>query len=301
MRRYLIPLLSLALIGLGVALSFWVLRTSPVVDSSALVGEAVASPASGSPDGIRVLLVTMWAPSTGYLHVRPFLDCIEEQLERRGDPELGTRVELVQRNTYAEATAVLAAEGADIALICTGSTGEHVLRELFHASHRLRYEYGGEYHSALIVRDDDPALTLQDLAGADIAWTDPNSLTGYRALRAHLRSVGSDPDQFFGTITFTYAHDRSVEAVRTGVIRAAAVDEEILAEGEGAGDLRVVWLSEAFPSPPILVSRKTPQLREVLGEIADRNECLVSLGAEGLEPTTWEVYDSVASVLENGH
>jgi len=297
MRR-VVPYILLAVLALSAALAGHHLapwhRTDPPHEP------LPPAEADGQAD-VRVLLVTMWTPSTGYEHIRPFLDCLEQALAESGSPSVGSRVQLVQRNTYAEANALLATGGADMGLVCTGSTADKALRAGFLAPMRLRFDYGASYHSVVIVQAADPARDLEDLAGSELAWTDPDSLTGYRVLRAHLRSQGIDPDQYFGRATFTHSHERSVDAVRRGIVRAAAVDEEILAEVEYLEELRVVWMSEAYPSPPFLVSRDRTDLIPLLERLAERPECLEGLGANGLTATDWSAYDQVQQVIAAGH
>ncbi len=152
-----------------------------------------------------------------------------------------------------------------------------------------------------MVRKGDPARSVADLEGADIAWVDPDSLTGFRAPRAAFREMGLDPDRYFGRATFTHAHDRAVEAVRSGLVQVAAVDEELLAAEPAPHELRVVWRSQAFPSPPFLVSRDRPDLLGPLEDIAARPECLSALGAEGLTASHWALYDPLGEIIEKGH
>lgn len=284
-----VNLLAGALVVATVASAAWLLQMPGRLDQPVQPYRAVLE----TEPAVRVLLVTMWAPSTGYERIQPLLGCLERSLGEGS-------VELAQRDTYAEGTAVLLSGGAEIGAVCSGATGDPHLRERFEAAFQLRHQHGGVYHSAVIVQASDPAWELADLEGADIAWVDVNSLTGYRAVRAHLRGLGQEPDLYFGRSTFTHGHDRSVQAVRDGVVRVAAVDEEILATMSDLGDLRVVWRSQAFPSPPIVVARGRTDLRDALNAVADDPECFTTLGASGLEETSWSDYDELLEVLESG-
>lgn len=182
--------------------------------------EAVAAP----EPTVRVLLATMWAPSSGYERVRPFLDCLDASADPGGAGPGSSR--LVQRGSYRETNALLAAGGADLALVCTGSAVDPALRAGFDAPWRLRFADGEDtYRGTLVVKADDPARSVEDLAGAPIAWVDPDSFTGCCLPRSRLRDQGIEPDRFFGEATFTYGHDRAIDAVRLGVVRVAAVDE----------------------------------------------------------------------------
>lgn len=250
----------------------------------------VVSESSSTPPVARVLLSAIWGPASGYERIRPLIGCIEEVLDGP--------VQLVQRQTYAEANSRIASGDIDIALICTGATNDPEVRRQMDAPFRLRFDQGDMYRSVVIVRASDPASDIEDLRGSPMAWVDIDSLTGFIAPHVELARQGLDADSFFGPTTFTHGHDRSIRSVAQGLVRAATVDEEVLAQSSLADQVRVVWRSPPYPAPPVLTRRDRPDLVQALAAIADRPECFTGLGARGLVPAQWSDYDFMSGLLK---
>ncbi len=293
-------LASVVTFALGVAVAIGgsgLLPSLPLPPPAAVAPTPSAPPAPPVVEGAstRVLLAGMWSPAAARQHLGRLARCLEEETRHPTD--------VVLRERYAEGMRLLGARGAEIGLLCSGAAAasavDGALREDYDVVYRLSRDGRSHYNAALIVRSADSAQGLDDLEGAEIAWTDPDSLTGYRALRAHLRGRGLDPDRYFLDSIFTNGHDRSIEAVRDGLVRAAAVDEMILASSAPT-DLRVIWRSADFPSPPLVVSRRHPELAAALGRLATRPECLEVIGATELAPASWEDYAAIADIIEAG-
>ncbi len=285
-RSRLVPYIALGLILVGFFLALLTLlpRRATV--------EPAPLPAHAAAPELNFVLATMWSPAEGYEQAQALINCLEE--------ELGEHIGLVQRRSYSEGNAVLTSGGGDFGLICAGATRDAKLRDQFDAPLSLVSEEGSVYHSVLIVRPDDPAQSLAALSGSSVAWVDPISLTGYRALRARLRAGGHEPDAFFGTSMFTHSHDHSIQIVVDGVARAAPVDEEILKTDPRREQVRVLWRSPAFPSPTFVVRKGNPELTAALRKAGERPECIGPLGAQGLEEGSWERYIELQTTIENG-
>jgi ABC-type phosphate/phosphonate transport system substrate-binding protein len=284
------PLLALGVVAVGAVIALALHRPAGDDNPKAVVG---VDPGEGAGAVERFVLATMWSPTAGFERSERFVTCLEEAL--------GGPVQLVQRETYAEGNAQLLSGNADLGLICTGATANDQLREDFVPVWRLVDDQGLDtYRSVVVVREDDPAQSLEDLAGASVAWVDPSSLTGYLALRHELVVRGHHPDTYFGTSRFTHSHDRSTESVAGGVLRAAPLDEVVFREMPERDRLRVVWTSQRFPAPAFVARRGRVDLIRALGELATRRDCLEPLGAIGLVRTDWDDYEEVRSVVELG-
>lgn len=286
----LFPVEGAALILVGIGVASWALWGG----SSNAPEEPLIVPSESEvvhpPADVRFVLGTMWSPTAGYQRTQKFIECLSDQLDMH--------VELLQRETYEEANTLLATGGGEFGLVCAGATTDLAVRVDFDAVLRLTsIEDGGRYRAVVLVRADDPARSIEDLRGASFAWVDPSSLTGYAALRASLHGKGEDSDSYFGQLRFTYSHDRSVESVRSGMVRAAVVDEVVVRSMEDTGGLRVVWESEYFPTPVFLVRKDRPELARALEALGESPECLELLGADGLEPANWDDYDRVKDVV----
>ena len=125
-------------------------------------------------------------------------------------------------------------------------------------SDKPEFEDGLEYKSLFIVPVDGSSQTLEDLRGKVMAFTDPESNTGCLVPSAVLVNRGYDPRTFFEKVVFTGSHDRSIHAVAIGAVDGAAVDSlvwesNIHEEPSLADRVRVIWESEPFGPPPIVV------------------------------------------------
>jgi phosphonate transport system permease protein len=107
------------------------------------------------------------------------------------------------------------------------------------------------YYAAIVVREDSPVRTVEQLEGRTIAWVDPQSTSGFVIPRFLLRERGLDPQRMFRQQVFAGGHDAAVFAVYNGQVDAAAVWAEPPSDGGGA------WARFLRNRPP-------PRLRPIL-------------------------------------
>jgi len=220
--------------------------------------------------------------------------------------------QLVQRRTYEEMNAMIEADELDLAFVCAGAYA--ALSPDAPMDVLLVPETDGVvgYSSLFVTRTDSPAQSVGDLAGARLAVTDPLSLTGYTLPMARVLELGGDPQHFFGALTWSGSHDRSLEALDRGLVDAASVmsiafDRLLLGDGPYAGRLRILERSRRYPPPPLLVSRHmTPELRAhvvtfftTLDRRAAGREHLSRLGIDRFVPPPQNLdYESVRTLME---
>lgn len=181
-----------------------------------------------------------------------------QRLVYRISQDVGCQEAFIVRPSYADVREALEQGNIDVALVCTGTYVHSLRRNLIKLLAQPEFEEPLEYRCLLIVPAKSNLHSLADLRGRVMAFTDPESNTGCIVPSATLVSRGQNPKTFFKKIVFTGSHDRSILAVATSVVDAAAIDsliwESKLREDPSlAQKVRVIWQSEAFGPPPIVV------------------------------------------------
>lgn len=201
--------------------------------------------------------------------------------------------EIVQRRKYIEVNELLERGEIDFAWVCTGAVADLESRGV--AVPLVAPVVAGttKYRAYLIVKADSGISGFDGLRGRRFAFTDPLSLTGREVAIEQLRAFGETPESFFSESFFTYAHDNSVHAVQRGLADGATVDSlvfDLLAKNypDEVSNVRVVWRSQWFPIPPIVVSRRdspelTARLRDAFLSLHEDAEGRAVLDAVGIE------------------
>lgn len=193
---------------------------------------------------------------------------------------------------------------------------------LFHAEIVLTQVRRGSptYYGAIVVRDDSPARTLDDLRGKTIAWVDPQSTSGYVIPRYLLLERGIDPRTFFRQQVFAGGHDSAVFAVQSGQVDAAAVWADPPSDGTGAwtrfarshagAALRPILYTPPVPSDAVAIDprfgREHPLLvRDVRAALiavgnSDEGRALLKRlnGTDGFVPADPAQYELVRAAFE---
>lgn len=266
MKKTQIIVIALAFFfGVGIILSVPLLRnlTEDYVPMDGGPVLPVPGDRTGSDAGIlRLSVATMWSPKETFIRYKRLGD-------RLGDL-LGVDQTMVIRSSYREVREALEAGEVDVAIVCTGTYINIREEKTVEILVRPEFQEGFEYRGDIIVLDDSPFRNYRDLEGRTIALTDPESLTGCLVPCSLLLDNQLDPENFFGRVIFTGNHDRAVEAVISGLVDAAAVNELIYhslcrERPRIRQQTRVLWQSESFGPPPVLVSRFIPkELQETL-------------------------------------
>jgi phosphonate transport system substrate-binding protein len=178
---------------------------------------------------------------------------------------LHSRVELEQRRTYREVNDLLIGGQLDAALLCTGGYLDLQRRSPGAVEVVAVPVVDGEesYRSVIVVAAGGEVRDVADLRGRRFAFTDEISFSGHLYALHVLRERGLDPERFFGAVTFTGAHDRSVQAVANGLVDGAAVHGGVLVQLEAADPslqrrLRVIHRSPPLGAMPVVVSTRLP-------------------------------------------
>lgn len=258
----------------------------PLVNLSERENNA-AAPGSGPGNGkhLRFAVATMVTPESTFRDYERLVERIGRDVGREG-------VFLIPPS-YSDARNKLEDGAVDVALVCTGTYVHALPGGLVKLLAQPEFPRGREYRSLFLVPAGSPYEKLEDLRGKTMAFTDPESNTGYIVPTAEVAGLGRDPGSFFRKIVFTGSHDRSITAVATGIVDCAAVDslvwEASVNEDPSLADrARLIWRSEPFGPPPIVVPAGLDEkLRDslqkaflALDEDREGREILAAIGIE---------------------
>jgi phosphonate transport system substrate-binding protein len=209
---------------------------------------------------VRFAVGGMITPKEGMGYYRDFLRYIQEKI--------GTKVEYVDREGYAEINDMLKNGQLEAAFVCSGPYVDG------HAQFGLELlaapqAYGAPvYYSYIIVPKESPVTSFAGLRGKRFAFSDPLSNSGKLVPTYMLARMNETPESFFKEFIYTKSHDRSIKAVAQGVVDAAAVDSLIweylnATNPEFTSKTRILEKSPPYAIPPIVVPRDlAPELKE---------------------------------------
>lgn len=223
-------------------------------------------PAPAEKDhALKIAVSAMISPTETFLFYKEILNYISDKTS--------LSVQLVQRETYEEVNTLLKENKLDAAFICTGAyvkghddSGMELLVVPVVSGKPVYYSY-------IIVAKESEAQTLNDLRGKSFAFTDPMSNSGKLSPSYMLAKEEEDSDLFFSRITYTYSHDKSIEAVAKKLVDGAAVDSLIWDYMNSSNPLhtsktRIISKSEPYGIPPVVVPRELEgHMKEKLGSI----------------------------------
>jgi phosphonate transport system substrate-binding protein len=174
--------------------------------------------------------------------------------------KLGKKVKLVQRSNYAEMNELLRLGRVDLAFVCSrayiAGAMQFGLKLLVVP---VVYDEGPVYYSYIIVNKDSNINSFVELRGKSFAFADPLSNSGELYPRYLLAKMNETPDTFFSHYFYTYSHDKSIEAVASGIVDGAAVDSLIwdyknMTEPWVTSRTRIIKVSPPFGIPPVVAS-----------------------------------------------
>ncbi len=129
----------------------------------------------------------------------------------------------------------------------------------------------GQYRSALVVAEQNPATDLAGLRGAVAAINARDSQSGYAALM-HAAAPHAVNGRFFSEAVITGSHAASIQAVAGGRAHLAAIDAVSWALAErfdrATGRLRVLAWTDPVPGLPLITGspRKAAAVAEAAAE-----------------------------------
>jgi len=304
----LIVVFAAFVIGVGIlwAVTAWMNSGEDYVEFDEPVAREPVVPGEWDrEDRLRLSVATMWSPAETFTRYRR----LGETLGRM----LGTRHNFVIRSSYREVREALEEGTVDVAVVCSGTLLHLMPKNAAEVLVIPQFMSGWEYRGIIIASADGPIVSVRDLEGGTLALTDPESLTGCLMPSALFLSLTEEPEKFFGQVLFTGSHDRAVSAVAAGMVDSAAVNglvyHALCEESERIKEkTRIIWQSDVYGPPPILVPREMPRegkerIRAALLALHEDDEgfaILRSLGirrfiapSDGVYETARELYDRV--------
>lgn len=247
-------------VGLGVlqATRAFLQSREPSVDFSqrALATRDSTDQPAKADDRLRFAVATMVSAEATF--------STYQQLVRRICRDVGRPGAFVVRPSYTDVRRQLEAGKVDVALVCTGTYIYGLPSGRIKLLAQPEFVEGLQYRCLLLVPAQSRFKTMEDLRGMVMAFTDRESNTGCLVPTAMLASRDHDPASFFRKVIFTGSHDRSIRAVATKIVDCAAVDSliwysSINQDPSLTHKVRVIWQSESFGPPPIVVPVSLPE------------------------------------------
>ena len=299
--------LALLLAGVIAALGRWNLRQAeePWVDFSDTVNLARPAPVAHtvSDDQLRFAIATMWSAESTFVMYR--------RLVTRIATAVGRKEAFVIRPTYPDLRDALDRQQVDVAFVGTGPYVCSLRGGQIKLLVQPEFEPGLTYRSVLLVPAGRSVRSLVGLCGATVAFSYPESFAGCFVPYMELVRMGFEPGTFFKKIVFTGNHERSIEAVRTGVVDAATVHSIVwnswkCSHPAMASGLTEGWSSDAYGPPPVVVPTDLPPALEAglrsafLGLDADEDgrQILAALAIKRFVPGNPEDYGSAIQLYE---
>jgi len=199
---------------------------------------------------VRIAIGGMTSPREGFVYYKKLLNYIGEKL--------GRRVEFIDREDYGTINRMLMNKEVDVAFVSSGPYVEG--HDEFGLELLAAPQVSGAtvYYSYIIVPEDSPVKNLKELRGRSFAFTDPLSNSGTLVPVYMLSRMNEKPGSFFKRSYFTYAHDKSIRAVASGLVDGAAVDSliweyENQTNPEFTSKTKIIERSSPYAIPPVVI------------------------------------------------
>jgi phosphonate transport system substrate-binding protein len=224
--------------------------------------------------------------------------------------KLGRSVQLVQRRTYQEITAMLLSGQLDAAWVCDGP---YVAYEDKLALVEVPlFNRKPLYQTYIIVSKSSKAQSFDDIRGTVHAFSDPDSTAGYLYTRYLLALRHTTPAEFFRQFFFAYGHQNVIRAVSAGLAESGSIDGyvwEVMKEREAnlINGTRIVCRSDWLGFPPIVAPKvisDTPELKVFAAALMDMrsdplgSKILAILGLDGFITASPALYTGTMDIWQ---
>lgn len=189
-------------------------------------------------------MITRYNPRIMYEEYQPIMDYLTENTPYRFELKLG--------KTYEDAVEYLCNGIVDIASLGVITYLEaHEKCGAIPIVRPMNKDGEPYYHSIIVVRENSPIRSLQDLKGHSFAFASEHSTSGYFIPRYYLEKSGLKL-QDFSKVENLKHHDSVAKAVLSGRFDAGSV-KDIIALRYIAKGLKILYISDPIPSVPFVV------------------------------------------------
>lgn len=234
-----------------------------------LLGMALAAPVALAQERERIVFSVISTEQTEAVEAlwMPFVQAMEE--------ETGLDIELVSAIDYAGVIEAMRFGQVDVGWFSNLSGLQAIRLADAEVFAKTLYPGGQEgYRSVILVREDSPIRTLDDLLVCDgslsFALGDPNSTSGTLVPLAYIFAPrGIDPQSCFSQVT-NANHEQTALAVANGFVDAGTnnttnLDRLAQTRPEALASTRILWSSPLIQTDPMIWRRDLPE--EIKSEI----------------------------------
>ena len=185
---------------------------------------------------------------------------------------LGKKVKIFTASSYAGVMQAMAADQVEFAFYGSSSYAgawKEMDGKIQPLLTRVTDDGSTGYYSVVVVKADSPYKTVDDLKGKTLAFGDPNSTSGYAVPYYNLKKQGYNPEKFFGSVTFSGAHETGILGVYNGQFDAACtwmtndavgnfqrmMEKKMIPEGS----VRYIWKSPEITNGPFAARSNLPK------------------------------------------
>ena len=255
---------------------------------------------------LRFAIASMVSAEETWVTYKKLIDYVASQF--------GNEASMVLRPSYSDVRILLEEKKIDLAFVCTGTYITCSRAETIELIAVPEFKNDLKYRCLFVVNNNSTINNVADLQGRSFAFTDPESNTGCIVPSWFIKEQGENPKTYFSKIIYTGGHDRSLHAVAKGLVDGAGVDSLIYHSfienhPEMKEHLRIIWKSESFGVPPVVVPVGLPestvkQLREILLSMQQDEkgrEILNGIGIERFRIPQPNEYDSAHEIWKTAH
>lgn len=249
------------------------------------------------------------------LRVAVLPDQTPERLKARYAPllkylatELDTRVELIIPSDYADMLDKFHREEFD--LVRFGGFSFVKAEHKDGAIPVVMRDIDTRFSSYFVVRTDDPATGLADFRGKKLSFGSELSTSGHLMPRYFLQSKGIIATEFFASIVFSGAHDKTAYTIRDGAADIGAANaiviDQLYRDGLLSRDqVRILWKTPPYADYVWAAARHMPDATRIRiqdaflalsKDVPQHAEILQQLGAGNYLPANTADFASLKEI-----